>query len=89
MKLKKGYKYIFLLIPLLIVTGFDSFDYATEPQTRQTEIIVPYVENEWWLIKWSDYNNVCRIYIDHEGVPNSDEIVVYCGESAFQQTENL
>ena len=85
MKLKKGYKYIFLLIPLLIVTGFDSFDYATEPQTRQTEIIVPYVENEWWLIKWSDYNNVCRIYIDHEGVPNSDEIVVYCGESAFQE----
>jgi len=60
-------------------------DYATDPQTRQTEITVPYNEYEWWLMRWTDNTNMCRIITDHEGLPYPDDIFVYCGYDRYQE----
>jgi len=59
-------------------------DYAIDPTSRQTEIIIPYIETEWWLMQWSDNAFVCRIIIDHVGMPFPDDIFVYCGNSLYQ-----
>jgi hypothetical protein len=60
-------------------------EYAVDPTSRQTEIIIPYIETEWWLMKWSDNAYVCQIIIDHEGMPYTDDIFVYCGNSLYQE----
>jgi len=62
--------------------------YAVDPVSRQTEIIIPYAESEWWLMRWSDNALECRIIVDHEGMPNSDNIFVYCGNSLYQKWLN-
>ena len=59
--------------------------YAIDPVSRQTEIIIPYAEFEWWLMRWSDNAFECRIIVDHEGMPNSDNIYVYCGNSLIPE----
>jgi len=68
-----------------LVTGWVSLDSASDTQKRQTEITVPYHENEWWLMRWSDNSNLCQIITDHEGLPNLDDILVYCGFESYQE----
>lgn len=58
---------------------------AVDPVTRQTEIIIPYVESEWWLMRWSNNSLECSILADHEGLPYPDDIYVYCGDSLHQE----
>ena len=58
---------------------------ADESPIRQTEIIVPYTEYEWWLIRWSTNQPECIIITDHEGLPNGDDIYVYCGNSLYAE----
>lgn len=52
---------------------------SAEDLARQTTIIVPYTEYEWWLIRWSDNQIQCRILVDHEGLPTYDEVLKSCG----------
>ncbi|MBN1146979.1 MAG: hypothetical protein JXA78_06975 [Anaerolineales bacterium] len=44
-----------------------------------TTIIVPYIEYEWWLIRWEGNQILCRVLVDHEGMPSWDEVAAYCG----------
>ncbi len=79
---------IILLIPLLLATKWGKISLAVEavdPVSRQTEIIVPYIETEWWLIRWSNNTFECSIHTDHEGLPYPDEIYIYCGDSLHQE----
>ena len=57
--------------------------YAVDPVSRQTEIIIPFVEYEWWLMRWDDNGYECHITIDHEGLPSPDDIYVYCGNARY------
>lgn len=79
---------IIFLIPLLLALQWEGQSLAAEavdPVSRQTEIIVPYVETEWWLMRWSNNSYECQILIDHEGLPYPDDIYVYCGDSLHQE----
>ena len=58
---------------------------AVDPVSRQIEIIIPYVESEWWLMRWSNNSFECRILVDHEGLPYPDDIYIYCGDSLHQE----
>jgi hypothetical protein len=58
---------------------------ASENPKRTTEIIVPYTEYEWWLIRWSTNQPECRILTDHEGLPNGDDVYIYCGKSLYEE----
>jgi len=73
------------IVPLFIFSGANAADYVTDPPSRQTKIVVPYVEFEWWLIHWSDNTPACRIIVDHEGLPYDDDVYIYCGTDRFQQ----
>jgi hypothetical protein len=76
---------IFALIPLFFATGWILFDATSEPPDRQTEIIVPYIEYEWWLIRWSTNSTECYIFTNHEGLPYGDDVYVHCGASLYQE----
>ena len=78
---------IFLLS--LTVWGSDqSFAQQKEPPQRHTTIVLSYTEYEWWLIRWTDNQIVCHIYIDHEGIPTDQEIYDNCGEALYKEWKN-
>jgi hypothetical protein len=70
--------FCFLGILLLSQAGRGDVAHAQE-STRHTTIIVPYTEYEWWMISWSDNSVLCRVLIDHEGLPTLDEVGIDCG----------
>jgi hypothetical protein len=73
------------LIPVFIATGWNAMSIAVDPPARQTEIIVPYVEYEWWLMRWATNTYECPIIVDHEGLPTSDDIYVFCGSTLYNE----
>lgn len=88
MKSKLLRSLIILLIPLMLAIGWDEVSLAADavdPPYRQMEIIIPYAESEWWLMRWANNTHECRIIIDHEGLPYPDDIYVYCGDSLHQE----
>jgi len=46
---------------------------------RFTTVIVPYTQYEWWLINWTDNSVLCRVLIDHEGLPTFEDVSLDCG----------
>lgn len=58
---------------------------ADEPADRQTEIVVPFTQYEWWLTRWSDNVAVCSVYTDHDGLPTPNEVLEYCGQTLYNQ----
>ena len=74
-----------IISSLFFLTGWDAVDYAVDPVSRQTEIIIPYIEYEWWLMRWADNGYECRIITDREGLPTGDDIYIYCGNSRYQE----
>lgn len=72
--------YVILLLMILLGAYTGGVRYASaESSTRQTTIIVPYTEYEWWLIRWRDNQILCRVLVDHEGLPTYDEVRKSCG----------
>jgi hypothetical protein len=55
---------------------------------RQTTIVVSFTQYEWWLMLWSDYSVVCRIFVDHEGLPTTEEVAQQCGGDIYTQWVN-
>jgi hypothetical protein len=53
------------------------------PSTRRTLIDVEFNGYEWWLIRWSDNEIVCRLVVDHEGRPTNFEIGQGCEEDIY------
>jgi len=88
LKYKLPLSLIVLLIYLFVANRSVSMSLASDaidPVTRQTEIIIPYIEYEWWLMRWSNNSYECQIFSDHEGLPYPDDIYVYCGDSLHQE----
>jgi len=61
---------------------------AQGPPERRTTIVVSYDEYEWWLIRWEDNEILCRILVDHEGLPTGDEVLRYCGDEVYTEWVN-
>src|SRR5512143_1888851 len=54
-------------------------------KVRQTTIVVTYTRYEWWLLRWSDNQLLCHVYVDHEGLPNANDILTDCGGTVYKQ----
>jgi hypothetical protein len=52
---------------------------AEEQPGRQTTIVIPIIEYEWWLLSWQDNEIVCRVLTEHEGLPSGDDVLKACG----------
>ena len=62
-------------IALLLFIVVDKIALAREESSRATSIVVAYEEFEWWLTRWADNKWECQIFIEHEGLPNSNEVL--------------
>ncbi|MBP1693663.1 MAG: uncharacterized protein H6Q37_1546, partial [Chloroflexi bacterium] len=69
---------------LAVLAGIWQSALAQADPTRQTTIVIPYTEYEWWLIQWQDNQILCRILVDHSGLPTPDEVLKYCGGVYYQ-----
>jgi len=83
-KIKRGGLFL-VLASVLVVTMMSVSIQASENPKRSTEIIVPYIQYEWWLIRWSTNQPECQILTDHEGLPNGDDMYVYCGDDLYEE----
>jgi hypothetical protein len=78
-----------VLISLLVALAWGVHFAAAQTQTpeRRTTITVSYNQYEWWLIRWTDNEILCRILTDHEGLPTGNDVLVYCGNDLYTQWE--
>jgi hypothetical protein len=81
-------KLVFVLLILIsaqragIAQAADNGDGEDTP-LRQTSIVVTLTNYEWWLLRWSNSQLVCRIFIDHEGLPTLNDVYYDCSESVY------
>ena len=55
------------------------------PLIRQTEIVIPVTEYEWWVLRWINNQIVCQLKVAHEGVPTAAEVFDLCGEVVYDE----
>jgi len=72
-------------VGVLIISFMAVSIQASENPKRSTEIIIPYTQYEWWLIRWSTNLPECQVFTDHEGLPNGDDVYIYCGEDLYEE----
>ncbi len=49
---------------------------------------VEYTKYFWWMIRWGENDIVCKIEIDHEGMPTPGDVYVDCGEEIYTKWVN-
>lgn len=83
--------YASLRFPILffvaLIIGFTSTNRAKAgPQipNRTVEQLVSYAEYEWDLYSWSEKEFQCSIIVDHQGIPNFEEVYSVCGKSVYE-----
>lgn len=54
-----------------------------EIPARQASIVVTYTRYEWWLLRWTNNQLVCRVFIDHEGLPTLADVYYDCSKSVY------
>jgi hypothetical protein len=74
---------VFLSINALGLSSLAQVPTPDETPPRQTSLIVPFTEYEWWVIRWSDNQILCRVLIDHTGLPTGPEILADCGNTVY------
>ena len=77
---------IFLIVCVLmgqfISKGMPANAYSlnTKSPKRQAMITVSYTTFEWWLLTWNNSQLICKMYIEHEGWPQPEEVKYFCGD---------
>jgi hypothetical protein len=74
-----------VLTGVLLISAMAVSIQASENPKRSTEIIVPYTQYEWWLLRWSTNQPECQIFTDHEGLPNGDDVYASCGQDLYEE----
>jgi hypothetical protein len=64
-------------------TGFAQSPVPEDTPPRQASLVVPFTEYEWWIIRWSNNQILCRVLIDHDGLPSGAEILTDCGKTVY------
>lgn len=52
---------------------------------RFSVVTVDYFKYSWWLIEWDQSDVICKIEVDHEGMPTPGDVYVDCGQSIYDQ----
>lgn len=52
---------------------------------RYTTMTVDITLYEWWLTAWSNNEVRCSFYVDHEGLPNDNDIATACGTDLLNE----
>ncbi len=84
-RLRSSLSLILVFMALAAIAVRAEKSYAGEKPVRQTEIIVPYTEYQWWLVRWTNNYPECTLITDHEGLPNGDDIFMQCGKFLYDE----
>lgn len=57
----------------------DAYGLRFDGPQRKAVINVSYTTYEWWLLRWSNSETVCQVFVEHEGLPQPGEVEYYCG----------
>jgi hypothetical protein len=79
---------LFLIVNLPGTGSVRAADNTSGETVRKATIIVTYTRYEWWLLRWSDNQLLCHVYIDHEGWPTADDVLTDCGGTIYRQWIN-
>jgi hypothetical protein len=71
------------VIFMLLISAPQARIAFSQEQQRHTELVVSVTEYEWWVIRWEDNQILCRLLIDHEGLPTGPEIRRSCGAAVY------
>ena len=84
---------LLLMLSLLLVLAGSAFASTsrgvaapsnTPPGPDRFSIVtVDYTKYFWWLIEWDQSDVVCKIEIDHEGLPTPGDIYIDCDENVY------
>ena len=81
--------FILLIAALLLgVLAWRGTNANAQSPDRATTLIVAYTEYEYWLLRWSDNEILCRIFVDHEGLPTTEEVEAACGSELVEEWSN-
>jgi hypothetical protein len=84
--LRTGYRFwrtLGLVICLLLVLAPAPQPVSSQQPQRHTELVVSVTEYEWWVIRWQDNQILCRLFVDHEGLPSGQEVMRSCGRAVY------
>ncbi len=85
---------IFGLLSVLIIFSGAAFTRAPAPRAgsnpppgpdRSAVVSVNYTEYVWRMATWEKQQLVCRVTIDHKGVPRPAEIYRDCGKTVYDK----
>lgn len=77
---------------LLAVAGsaFASFHRGAAAPTSEPSgpdrfavVTVQYTKYFWWMIEWDRSDVICKLEVDHEGLPTPGDVYVDCGDSIY------
>lgn len=74
---------LFLLIQNVNIALAADAAEGEETSLRQTSIVINVTNYEWWLLRWTNSQIVCRVFIDHEGLPTPNDIYYDCSDSVY------
>lgn len=75
-----------LLMASVLIHAFSTAlpNVQAEDATRTAKISVSFTSYEWWLLTWSHSQVVCQVFVEHEGLPDTEEIRYYCGNQVLR-----
>jgi hypothetical protein len=77
--------FLFLIIGLMETGIVHAADNPPAETGRKATIVVTYTRYEWWLLQWTDSKLICQVFIDHEGWPTAQDVLIDCGATVFNQ----
>jgi hypothetical protein len=45
---------------------------------------VDYTKYSWWLIEWDQSDVICKMVVDHDGLPTPGDVYVDCGDKIYK-----
>lgn len=66
-----------------IQRGVAAPSYDPPGPDRFTVTTIDYTKYSWWLIEWDQSDVICKLEVDHDGLPTPGDIYVDCGERIY------
>ncbi|OGN98165.1 MAG: hypothetical protein A2Z71_05125 [Chloroflexi bacterium RBG_13_50_21] len=79
---------LFLMVILFGTGSVHAADVSTGGIERKATIAITYTRYEWWLLRWSNNQIQCQVYVDHEGWPTAEDVLTDCGGTIYNQWIN-
>lgn len=73
---------------VLAQDGFDPEATPEEDTPRTAKITIAYTGHRWWLVRYSNNWIECSFTVEHEGLPNADDIAGNCTEALYDEWSN-